>query len=147
MQRGLLIAALMVWAMPAAHADPAKAKVATREWKAKRVVAPKPATTPITITPAVFDPTVVVAKSRVLRNEGMSAYQAGRYDSAVRKFAAAIDASPTPDLIYHAAQAYRLKGDRGKAIEFYEKYLDVAPRGPAANACRAELDKLRDVPQ
>ena len=77
----------------------------------------------------------------------MSAYQAGRYSDAVRKFSAALDTNPTPELIYYAAQAYRMKGERAKAVELYEKYLDVAPNGAAANTCRVELEKLHDTPQ
>lgn len=114
------------------------------QWLARRVLVAR-ALPPPTITLAVFEASPDPREARQLQQQGMSAYQAGRYDSAVRKFSAALDSSPTPELIYHAAQAYRLKGDRAKAIEMYEKYLDVAPRGPAANACRAELEKLRDA--
>ena len=151
MQRGLLVAAVVVGLSPALWADPAKPATRSgtgRAWKAKRTEAPRPLPPP-TITLAVFNTGPDVEKSRVLKNQGMSAYQAGRYDAAVKKFAAAIDntPAPTPELIYYAAQAYRLKGERAKAIELYEKYLDVAPRGPAANTCRAELEKLRDIPQ
>ena len=53
----------------------------------------------------------------------------------------------TPKQIYRAAQTHRVKGERGKAIELYEKYLEVSPNGPAANACKSELEKLRDVPE
>jgi len=113
------------------------------QWLAKRVMVAR-ALPPPTITLAVLDETDM-RQARLLQQQGMSAYQAGRYDYAVRKFSAALDTSPTPELIYHAAQAYRLKGDRARAIELYEKYLDVSPRGPAANASRAELEKLRDA--
>ncbi|HEX5059941.1 MAG TPA: tetratricopeptide repeat protein [Kofleriaceae bacterium] len=113
------------------------------QWLAKRVMVAR-ALPPPTITLAVLDETDL-RQARLLQQQGMSAYQAGRYDYAVRKFSAALDTSPTPELLYHAAQAYRLKGDRAKAIELYEKYLDVSPRGPAANASRAELEKLRDA--
>ena len=119
-----MVAALL--AVSPAYADPARpaAKPARRAWQAKRVE-PKPAP-PVVITPAVF-------------------HAAPSTD--VKKFAATIENKPTPGLIYHAAQAYRTNGERAKAIELYQKYLDVAPRGPAANACKAELEKLRDVPQ
>jgi tetratricopeptide (TPR) repeat protein len=113
------------------------------QWLAKRVMVAR-ALPPPTITLAVLEETDL-RQVRLLQQQGMSAYQAGHYDNAVRKFSAALDTSPTPELIYHAAQAYRLKGDRAKAIELYEKYLDVSPRGPAANASRAELEKLRDA--
>jgi hypothetical protein len=124
--RGLLMVAALLAVSPA-YADPARpaaAKPARRAWKAKRVE-PKPAP-PVVITPAVFH---------------------GAPTADVKKFAATIETKPTPGLIYHAAQAYRMNGQRSKAIELYTQYLDVAPHGPAANACKAELEKLRDVPQ
>jgi hypothetical protein len=58
----------------------------------------------------------------------------------------AMSSKPSPARIFQVAQAYRLKGDRAKAVELYSGYLEVAPRGAAANACRAELEKLLDVP-
>jgi tetratricopeptide (TPR) repeat protein len=117
------------------------------QWLARRMLLAR-ALPPPTITLVALDTTPPdKTKSRALRNQGMSAYQAGRYDAAVRKFSAALDTSPTPELIYYAAQSYRMKGERAKAIELYEKYLEVAPSGAAANTCRAELEKLRDAPQ
>ncbi|HEY5945577.1 MAG TPA: tetratricopeptide repeat protein [Kofleriaceae bacterium] len=115
------------------------------QWLQKRLLVAS-ALPPPTITLAVWQDTPDNKQARVLHQQGLSAYQAGRYDAAVRKFSAALDTSPTPELIYRAAQAYRLKGDRAKAIELYEQYLEVSPRGAAANACHAELDKLRDIP-
>jgi tetratricopeptide (TPR) repeat protein len=117
------------------------------QWLSRRVQIAS--TLPPTVTLAVLQATPQRDKARVLHDQGLSAYKAGRYDSAVRKFSAALDADQqvSPELIYHAAQAHRLKGNRAKAMELYEQYLEVAPRGAAANACRAELDKLRDVPQ
>jgi tetratricopeptide (TPR) repeat protein len=116
------------------------------QWLARRVLLAR-ALPPPTITLVALDATPDPTKSRTLRNQGMSAYQAGRYGAAVRKFSAALDTSPTPELIYYAAQSYRMKGERTKAIELYEKYLEVAPNGAAANNCRAELEKLHDAPQ
>jgi hypothetical protein len=59
-----------------------------------------------------------------------------------------VEAKPRPSAIYRAAQAYRLAGDRTKALELYDQYLLVAPTGPAAPAVRAQIEKLTgDVPQ
>jgi tetratricopeptide (TPR) repeat protein len=101
---------------------------------------------PPTITLAVLTTSDApdILKARQLHTRGLSAYQAGRYDFAARMFNAALDTNPSPELVYHAAQAYRMTGDRAKALELYEKYLELAPRGPAANACRAQIEKLRD---
>ena len=116
------------------------------QWLSRRTLVAR-ALPPPTITLAVLEAPTDVKQGRVLQSQGLSAYQAGRYDTAIRKFAAAMDTNPSPELIYYAAQAYRLKGDRAKAVDLYAKYLEVAPHGPAANACHAELEKLRDVPQ
>jgi tetratricopeptide (TPR) repeat protein len=117
-----------------------------QQWLLRRVLIAR-ALPPPTVTLAVLDTTPDPRQVRVLQHQGLSAYQAGRYDFAVKKFSAAFEAHPTPELIYHAAQAYRMKGERAKAIELYEKYLEISPKGPAANACRAELEKLLDTPQ
>lgn len=86
------------------------------------------------------------AKARTLQAQGMSAYKAGNYNGAVQKFSAAIDMQPSPELLYHAAQAYRLKGERAKALELYERYLELAPDGPAAPVCRWHVERLTDTP-
>ncbi|HEY5927039.1 MAG TPA: tetratricopeptide repeat protein [Kofleriaceae bacterium] len=74
------------------------------------------------------------------------AWQAKRVTPRVVPAVAVVDVHASPKRVYQAAQAHRMKGDRAKAIELYEKYLQLSPKGPAANACRAELEKLRDVP-
>ena len=76
----------------------------------------------------------------------MTAYKAGNYNAAVRKFTAAMSTKTSPELIYQAAQAHRLKGDRAKALELYEQYLAVAPDGSAAPVCRWYVERLRATP-
>ncbi len=115
------------------------------QWLTRRVLVAR--TLPAPIKLAMLDDSVDPRRVRLLRAQGVSAYQAGRYESAVRKFAAVLESESTPELLYQAAQAYRLSGDRAKAIELYVQYLDAAPSGAAASACRAELEKLHDTPQ
>jgi tetratricopeptide (TPR) repeat protein len=101
--------------------------------------------TPTMITLASYDVTQEnVGNARTLHTRGLSAYQAGRYDLASKSFSAAISASPTADNVYLAAQSYRMKGERAKALELYERYLEIAPSGPAAPACRYQIERLRD---
>ena len=87
-----------------------------------------------------------ISKTRTLHAEGMTAYRNGRYDLAVRKFEAANDEDPSPELVYHLAQAYRLKGDHGRALELFEKYVELAPHGAAAADCHRQIDTLIDLP-
>lgn len=101
---------------------------------------------PIAVTLASYDGAHAdPQRARLLYSQGMTAYQAGNYDVSSKKFAAAVTASPTADNVYLAAQAYRLKGDRARAIDLYERYLEIAPNGPAAPACRYQLERLRDA--
>ena len=109
-------------------------------WLARR---PQPAFgAPTTLFALASDTSFNLPKARALHDQGMSAYEAGHYDVAVQKFNAANDASPNPELLYHLAQAYRLKGAWTNALELYEKYLEVAPNGAAAADCSRQIEKL-----
>jgi tetratricopeptide (TPR) repeat protein len=145
--RGLLVVAVVVGSVGLAFAEP-KARVAkpqrkpvstlasykAKDWSAKEA-GPK--------VPVAKDAT----KPKALYLQGLSAYKAGNYNSAAKKFAAAMDTtSSSPELLYHAAQAYRLKGERGKALELYEHYLEEAPDGGAATVCRWYVERLRATP-
>jgi hypothetical protein len=57
-----------------------------------------------------------------------------------------VEATPTAGALYHAAQLYKHAGENAKALELYDKYLLVAPKGPAAPAVRAQIEKLRAAP-
>lgn len=87
-----------------------------------------------------------ISKARTLHAEGMTAYRNGRFDLAVRKFEAANDEDPSPELVYHLAQAYRLRGDHGNALEQFENYVELAPHGAAAADCHRQIDTLIDLP-
>lgn len=149
--RGLLVVAVMVGGVGLALAEPrrttpAPAKpqrkpvVTLASYKAKADWGPKDTSAK---APVAKD----VTKPKTLHLQGLSAYKAGNYNSAVKKFAAAMDtSSSSPELLYHAAQAYRLKGERAKALELYEQYLEQAPDGGAATVCRWYVERLRATP-
>jgi TolA-binding protein len=101
-------------------------------------------TAPTLVTLASYDASNNAGTARTLYTKAMSAYQAGRYDAASKSFSAAMNASPTADSVYLAAQSFRLKGERGKALELYLRYLEIAPSGPAAPSCRYQIERLRD---
>lgn len=92
------------------------------------------------------DPARPPTRARALHDQGIAAYRAGHYQVAVRKLAAAYDNRPSPDLVYHLAQAYRRDGQWANAIDLYEKYLEIAPNGPASADCHAQLDRLAQLP-
>ena len=114
-------------------------------WLARRPLALVPASRPTQFQLASMSPDDE-HRARTLRAQGMTAYRAGKFDVAIRKLTAANDADPEPELLYHLAQSYRLTGDRAAALELYEKYIDIAPHGPAAADCRQQIEQLDDLP-
>jgi tetratricopeptide (TPR) repeat protein len=117
-----------------------------QKWLARRPpIASRGLPPVVTLAVLAEAPGYDLGKVRLLQKQGVTAYQAGHYDLALRKFAGALEHDPKPELVYYSAQAFRLKGDRAAALQHYERYLEIAPRGPAANDCRSHIEKLRDA--
>ena len=141
--RGPLVVAVLVGSVGLAMAEPKAAKPAPRKPVVMLAAYKKDwAATPTAKGASAREAGTVKA----LHVQGLPAYKASNYNAAVKKFAAAMDSTPSPELLYHAAQAYRLKGDRAKALELYEQYLEVAPDGGAASVCRWYVERLRATP-
>jgi outer membrane protein assembly factor BamD (BamD/ComL family) len=141
--RGFLAAWVVVGSVQLAAAEPAK-KVAPKK-PVVMMTAKASAKADWSATPAKLEP----GTPKLLQTQGMTAYKAGNYSAAVKKFSAAMqatDRTPSPELIYQAAQAYRLKCECAKALELYTQYLDVAPNGSAAPVCRWYVERLSDTP-
>ena len=69
-------------------------------------------------------------------------YQAGRYDEAIAGYQEAHAAAPLPAFHFNLGQAYRLKGDRRKAVEHYKTYLELEPGGEGAVEAQSHLAVL-----
>ncbi len=77
-----------------------------------------------------------VDEARMYFDAGSQAYELGDYDTAIRSFERAYEASPRPAIAFSLAQAYRrqyvVDGDAARlkqAVTFYRKYLDEVPQG------------------
>ncbi|HUS63079.1 MAG TPA: hypothetical protein VMZ28_01005 [Kofleriaceae bacterium] len=77
-----------------------------------------------------------------LYEDGVAAYRAKDYPRAAALFRQAYDAGGQPDLLFNAAQAYRLAGECANAAAHYRRYLDEVPG--ASNRRDAEA-KLAEV--
>src|SRR5665213_2455300 len=76
------------------------------------------------------------------RNEARKAYDAataafglGHYAEAAEKYEQAFSIHPDPALLYNCAQAYRLAGNRARALELYRNYLRLYPDRSNADDC------------
>lgn len=82
--------------------------------------------------------------------EGRAAFDAGRYEDALRLFEAAYELSPRPEMLYNiGTTADRLRRNE-RALEAFEQYLEELPdsdlRGPVesrARVLRAEIEQQR----
>ena len=51
-----------------------------------------------------------------------------RYTKAVAEFSAAFQLTRAPGFLFNIAQCYRLYGDQRKALRFYQRLIDTAPK-------------------
>jgi tetratricopeptide (TPR) repeat protein len=75
--------------------------------------------------------------------QGKAYYEAGAWDDAAREYEQAYELVALPELLFNIGQAYRLKGDKPKAIAAYQRYLDKLPEGPLAEEARNHVAALK----
>lgn len=75
--------------------------------------------------------------------QGRVYQDSGAYDDAIREYEKAYSLAPLPQLLFNIGQTERLKGDKPKAIEAYEKYLGLVPEGDASDEAREHIAALK----
>jgi tetratricopeptide repeat protein len=81
--------------------------------------------------------------ARRIYEEATAAFGLGRYAEAAEKYEAAFGIRPDPALLYNAAQAYRLAGNKARAIELYRNYVRLYPDGTNAEDARSHAAALK----
>lgn len=76
--------------------------------------------------------------------EGRKLQEKGDYDGAIKRFRSAYRLIPHPQLLYNLGQAYRLKGDKKRAVSLYKQYIDRSPEGQTADIARRFVIELGD---
>jgi tetratricopeptide (TPR) repeat protein len=71
-----------------------------------------------------------------------AAFGLGHYAEAAEKYETAFSLRPDPALLYNAAQAYRLAGNRPRALELYRNYLRLYPDRQNADEARNHVAAL-----
>jgi tetratricopeptide (TPR) repeat protein len=66
-----------------------------------------------------------VDEARVLNDRATAAFALGRFSEAAEQFEKAFELKPDPALLYNAAQAHRLAGNKERALVLYQSYLRV----------------------
>ena len=76
--------------------------------------------------------------------KGTAAYALNHYAAAAEYFEKAFEIRPDPALLYNAAQAHRLAGNKERALSLYESYLHVY--GKATPEKRGEIEgRVREL--
>jgi tetratricopeptide (TPR) repeat protein len=75
-------------------------------------------------------------------DEATAAFGLGHYQEAAEKYETAFSLRPDPALLYNAAQAYRLAGNRPRALELYRNYLRLYPNRQNADEARNQVAAL-----
>ena len=74
---------------------------------------------------------------------GKQHHDAGEWDAALGEYLRAYQLDTNPAFLFNIAQIYRLKGERGKAVDYYQRYLEAAPQGKGSDEARAFSAKLK----
>jgi tetratricopeptide (TPR) repeat protein len=77
-------------------------------------------------------------------NAAQKAYSAGEYGKSVQEFLAAYQAFPANPLLFNIGQAYRLSGDKEKALAYYEKYVEFEPGGAQIAEAKQHIKELKE---
>jgi tetratricopeptide (TPR) repeat protein len=76
-----------------------------------------------------------------------SSYALGEYGEAAKEYEAAFRVKPQSALLYNAAQAYRLAGDKDRALQLFINYIRVyGDRVPNRREVEAMIEKLKNAP-
>ena len=74
--------------------------------------------------------------------QGKAYYRTGAYELAIQEFLEGYKLDPRPGVLFNIARGYEELKDRGKAIEFYKKYLDLGAQATASVEARARVAGL-----
>lgn len=74
---------------------------------------------------------------------GADAFNRQDWNTAIAEYQASYQAVPAPLLLYDVALAFQKKGDRDKALEYYDAYLHADPNGRSSKDARDRIAKLR----
>jgi tetratricopeptide (TPR) repeat protein len=80
--------------------------------------------------------------ARQAYDEATAAFGLGHYAEAAERYETAFSLRPDPALLYDAAQAYRLAGNRPRALELYRNYLRLYPDRQNADEARNQVATL-----
>jgi hypothetical protein len=83
--------------------------------------------------------------ARPYLDKATAAYGLGRYAVAAENFEKAYELKPDPALLYNAAQAHRLAGNKQRALELYESYLRMYGKKDKRDEVERRIKELKQA--
>jgi tetratricopeptide (TPR) repeat protein len=83
-----------------------------------------------------------IQKAKIAYKRATAQFGIGNYAEAAVAYEEAFTLKPDPALLFNAAQAYRLAGNRERAIKLYRNYLRLYSEGSAAPEARKHMETL-----
>jgi tetratricopeptide (TPR) repeat protein len=99
----------------------------------------------VALLAAVAGPAAAQSKkdqAEIRYEQGKAYYRTGAYELAIQEFLEGYKLDPRPGVLFNIARGYEELKDRAKAIEFYNKYLDLGAQATAAVEARARVAGL-----
>lgn len=87
-------------------------------------------------------PTAAQKEAQAHFLKGREYYNFGAYGDAIREYEAAYALAPLPEILFNIGQVHRANKDREKALEYYRRYVAVAPTGTGAQIALAHISAL-----
>ena len=96
----------------------------------------------VTIRPATAVAQTSQDEAREHYRRGTAAYNLGKYTEAAHEYELAYEATLDAALLFNVGQAYRLAGDRKKALTAYRSYVRSAPDGDRRELAEARIREI-----
>ena len=79
--------------------------------------------------------------------DGMQLVEEGRYEEGIEQLLTAYDTLPHPNVLYNVATAYSQAGQYEAALEYFERYLALAPDAEDRGYVQGYIEELEDERQ
>jgi len=85
-----------------------------------------------------------VEQARAHVRKATAAYNLGRYTEAAKQYETAYETTLDPNMLFNIGQAWRLAGERQKALTAYRSYIRSAPKGEQRSVAEAKIKELEE---
>lgn len=83
------------------------------------------------------------SEARAYFDKASAAFALGHYPAAADNFEKAFELKPDPALLYNAAQAHRLAGNKERALTLYQNYLRLYSKAVKRAEVEARVEELK----